>query len=68
MRQGKEAMRHRVMTQRQRRTRRRLMLWIAAPLAVAVLGAVIILTSQPGYSGFEVIGREPAIVQIFPPV
>ena len=67
MRQGKGATRYQVMTQGQRRKRRRLMLWVAAPLVVVVLGAVIVLTTQPGYSGFEVIGREPAIVQVFLP-
>ena len=67
MRQGKGVTRHQVVTQRQRRRRRRLMLWAAAPLAVAILGAVIVLTTQPGYSGFEVIGREATIVQVFLP-
>jgi hypothetical protein len=43
------------------------MLLVAAPLGIALLGAVIVLTTQPGYSGFEVIGKEPAIVQVFLP-
>jgi hypothetical protein len=28
---------------------------------------VVALTSQPGYSSFEVIGKRPAVVQVFLP-
>lgn len=67
MSQGRGMTRHQAMTQRQRRKRRRLMFLVAAPVALAILGAVVVLTTPPGYSGFEVIGKEPAIVQIFLP-
>jgi hypothetical protein len=36
-------------------------------MGIAVLVAVVALTSQPGYSGFDVIGKQPAIVQVFLP-
>jgi thioredoxin-like negative regulator of GroEL len=43
------------------------MLLIAAPVVIAAIVAVIALTGQPGYSGFDVLGKRPAIVQVFLP-
>jgi hypothetical protein len=60
-------MRQQAMTQRQQRKYRRLGLLIAAPVVVVGLVAVMVLTRQPGYSGFDVIGKRPAVVQVFLP-
>jgi hypothetical protein len=43
------------------------MLLIAAPLVIAAMVAVVALTSQPGYSSLDVLGKQPAIVQVFLP-
>jgi hypothetical protein len=43
------------------------MLLIAAPVVIAAIVAVVALTSQPGYSGLDVLGKRPAIVQVFLP-
>jgi len=43
------------------------MLLIAAPVMIAAIVAVVALTNQPGYSGFDVLGKRPAIVQVFLP-
>jgi hypothetical protein len=43
------------------------MLLIAAPVAVAAIVAVVALSGQPGYSGLDVLGKQPAIVQVFLP-
>jgi hypothetical protein len=51
---------------RQARNRRRFV-WVSAPLAIAAVILVIALTSQEGYSGFDVIGDRPAIVQVYLP-
>lgn len=67
MGRGKRMMRQQAMTQRQQRKYRRLGLLIAAPVVVVGLVAVIVLTRQPGYSGFDVIGKRPAVVQVFLP-
>jgi hypothetical protein len=37
-----------------------------AGLLVAI-GALVVLTRPPGYSGFDTIGQQPAIVQVFLP-
>jgi hypothetical protein len=42
-------------------------LFIAVPVVIAAIVAVVVLTSQPGYSGLDVIGKQPAIVQVFLP-
>lgn len=55
------------MAQRQRRKRRRLAFCIVVPMVLAAVVAVVVLTRQPGYSGFEVIGKQPAVVQVFLP-
>jgi hypothetical protein len=34
---------------------------------LAILGMLIVWTTRPSYSGFEVIGKEPAIVQVLLP-
>jgi hypothetical protein len=44
------------------------MAWfIAAPMLMAAIVAVVVLTSRPGYSGFEVIGKQAAVVQVLLP-
>jgi hypothetical protein len=40
---------------------------IAAPVLMAAIVAAVALTSRPGYSGFDVLGKQPAIVQVFLP-
>jgi hypothetical protein len=41
--------------------------FIGAPVVIAAIVAVVVLTSQPGYSGFDAIGKQPAVVQVFLP-
>jgi hypothetical protein len=67
MSQSRKAARQQAIAQRQSRKRRRVGLLIGAPLILAAIVAVIVMTSQPGYSGFDVIGKQPAIVQVFLP-
>lgn len=67
MSQSRKAARQQAVVQRQRRRRRRLALGIAAPPIIAAIIAVVTLSSQPGYSGFEVIGKQAAVVQVFLP-
>jgi hypothetical protein len=67
MSQSRKASRQQVMAQRQSRKRRRIALFIAFPGVIAAIVAVVALTRQPGYSGFEVIGKQPAVVQVFLP-
>jgi flagellar biosynthesis/type III secretory pathway M-ring protein FliF/YscJ len=67
MGQSRKAARQQVRAQRQIRKRRRLILLAAAPVVIAAVAAVIVLTGQPGYSGLDVLGKQPAIVQVFLP-
>ena len=67
MGQSRKTARQQAMVQRQSRRRRRIGLLIGAPLGIAGIVAVVALTRQPGYSGFDVIGKQPAIVQVFLP-
>jgi hypothetical protein len=67
MGQSQKAARQQVRARRHSRKRRRIMLLIAAPVVIAAIVAVVALTSQPGYSGFDVLGKRPAIVQVFLP-
>ena len=67
MGQSHKASRQQAMARRQSRQRRRLALFIAVPAVLAAIAAAVILTRQPGYSGFEVIGTRPAVVQVFLP-
>jgi ferric-dicitrate binding protein FerR (iron transport regulator) len=67
MGQSRKAARQHAMAQRQSRKRRRMGMLLVALLVLAAVVAVVALTSQPGYSGFEVIGKQPAIVQVFLP-
>ena len=67
MGQSRGTARQQAMARRQSRKRRRMTLFIAAPVAIAAIVAVVVLTRQPGYSGFDVIGKQPAIVQVFLP-
>ena len=67
MSQSRKTVRQQAMARRQSRKRRRLMLFIALPVGIAAIVAVVALTSQPGYSGLDVIGKQPAIVQVLLP-
>jgi hypothetical protein len=67
MGQGRKASRQQAVAQHQRHKRRRMTWFIVAPVVLAALVAVLALTSQPGYSGFDVIGTRPALVQVFLP-
>jgi hypothetical protein len=67
MGQSRKASRQQAMAQRQRRKRRGLAFFIAVPTVLAAMVAVIVLTRQPGYSGFDVIGKQRAVVQVFLP-
>jgi hypothetical protein len=67
MGRGRRATRQQAMAQRRRWKQRRLALLVAAPVVIAASVAVIVLTRQPAYSGFDVIGKQPAIVQVFLP-
>jgi hypothetical protein len=40
---------------------------LAAPVLIAAIVSVVALTRQPGYSGLDVIGKQPAIIQVFLP-
>jgi hypothetical protein len=44
-----------------------MILFIAAPVGIAAIVAVVALTRQPGYSDLAVIGTQPAIVQVLLP-
>ena len=67
MGQSQKAVRQQARARRHSRKRRRIVLLIAAPMVVAAIVAVVALTSQPGYSGLDVLGKQPAIVQVFLP-
>jgi hypothetical protein len=67
MPQGKKATRQQVLAQRQTRRRLRLALLVGGPLVLLAIVAIVVLTSTPGYSGFDVIGKQPTIVQVFLP-
>jgi hypothetical protein len=67
MSQNQKAVRQQARARRHSRQRRRIMLLIAAPVVIAAIVAVVALTSQPGYSGLDVLGKQPAIVQVFLP-
>jgi hypothetical protein len=43
------------------------MMLIAAPVVVAAIVAIVALTRPPGYSNLDVLGKQPAIVQVFLP-
>ena len=62
-----KAARQQAMARRHSRRRGRITLFIAGPVVIAAIVAVVVLTSQPGYSGLDVIGKQPAIVQVFLP-
>jgi hypothetical protein len=55
------------MVRRQRRKRRRVALLIVAPVLIAAIVSAVALTRQPEYSGLDVIGKQPTIVQVFLP-
>jgi ABC-type Fe3+ transport system permease subunit len=67
MGQSQKAARQPPMARRRSRRRRRIAWFIAVPAVIAAIVAVVALTSQPGYSGLDVIGKQPAIVQVFLP-
>jgi hypothetical protein len=67
MSQSRKTARQQAMARRQSRKRRRMALFIALPVGIAAVVAVVALTGQPGYSGLDVIGKQPAIVQVLLP-
>jgi ABC-type Fe3+ transport system permease subunit len=67
MGQSRKTARQPPMARRHSRRRRRITLFIAVPVVIAAIVTVVALTSQPGYSGLDVIGKQPAIVQVFLP-
>jgi hypothetical protein len=67
MAQSQRASRQQATARRQRRRWRRMALLIGVPGVVAAIAAAVALTSQPRYSGFDVIGKQPAVVQVFLP-
>ena len=67
MSQSRKAARQQVRARRQSHKRRRTMVFIAAPVLIAAIAAVVVWISPPAYSGFDVIGKQPAIVQVFLP-
>jgi hypothetical protein len=67
MGQSQKGARQQARDRRRSRKGRRVMLLIAAPAVIAAIIAVVALTSRPGYSGFDVLGKQPAIVQVFLP-
>ena len=67
MGQSQKAVRQQARARRNSRQRRRIVLLTAALLVVAAIVAVVTLTSQPGYSGLDVLGKQPAIVQVVLP-
>jgi hypothetical protein len=64
---SRNAVRQQTMARRQSHKRWRMILCIAGPVVIAAIGALVVLTKPPGYSSFEVIGKHPAIVQVFLP-
>ena len=67
MGQSQKAVRQQTRARRQSRKRRRIIMLIAAPVLIAAIVAIVALTSQPGYSDLDVLGKQPAIVQVFLP-
>jgi hypothetical protein len=67
MGQGRKASRRQATGQRQSRQWRRLAWVLVLPGAIVALLTVVLLTGQPGYSGFEVIGTQPTVVFVFLP-
>jgi len=45
----------------------RTVLLVGAPLALVAIAVVIALTRMPTYRDLEVVGRQPAIVQVYLP-
>jgi flagellar biosynthesis/type III secretory pathway M-ring protein FliF/YscJ len=67
MSQAKKARQLQALTQRRARRRRRMAIFIAGPLVISAIVALVVLTSKPGYHRLDVIGRQPAIIQVFLP-
>jgi hypothetical protein len=64
---SRKAVRQQAMTRRHSHKRWRMMLCVAGPVVIAAIVALVVLTNPPGYSGFDVIGKRAAIVQVFLP-
>jgi flagellar biosynthesis/type III secretory pathway M-ring protein FliF/YscJ len=64
---SRKAVRQQAMARRQSHKRRRMILFVAVPVVIVVIVALVVLTKSPGYSGFDVIGKQPALVQVFLP-
>jgi flagellar biosynthesis/type III secretory pathway M-ring protein FliF/YscJ len=67
MPQSKQARQLQALTQRRARRRRRMAMFIGGPLVISAIVAIVVLTSKPGYHALDVIGRQPAIIQVFLP-
>ena len=67
MGESQRVTRQQARARRQSRKRRRIMVLIVVPVVIAVIVTVVALTSQPGYSGLDVLGKQPAVVQVFLP-
>jgi hypothetical protein len=67
MGQARRASKQQAAAQRQSRQHRRLAWFVAVPGVLAMIVAAVVLTSQPGYSSFEVIGTQPTVVFVFLP-
>jgi len=64
---SRKAVRQQAMARRQSHKRWRMIVFMAVPVVTAAIVALVVLTKSPGYSSFDVIGQQPAIVQVFLP-
>jgi hypothetical protein len=64
---SRKVVRQQATARRQSRNRLRIIVYLGVPAVIAAIIALVILTKPPGYRGFEVIGQQPAIVQVFLP-
>jgi hypothetical protein len=64
---SRKAVRQQATARRQSRKRRCLIVYLGVPAVIAAIIALVVLTKPPGYRGFEVIGQQPAIIQVFLP-
>jgi len=67
MSRSRKSVRQQARARQQTQKRRRMLVFIGAPAILAAIVAMVVLTSQPGYSNFKIIGKQPAIVQVFLP-
>jgi flagellar biosynthesis/type III secretory pathway M-ring protein FliF/YscJ len=67
MGQSQKAGRRQARARRLSRKRQRLIMFLAALGLIAAIVVVVVLTRQPGYRDLSVLGKQPAIVQVFLP-